>query len=109
MTLNEKLLAIAALLSVTLLSGCSDTLDDNGTNERIHTEAVSFPDGSAVNCAFISRPNGSAVECNWNENVTVPEKSSLLGSVEKVGSASVRCVTVNSFTEYKGGIDCEFS
>jgi hypothetical protein len=94
-----------AALALLGMSGCS-TLNEEGANSAITTYAVSFPDSSTVDCLYSVGSGHSGVKCMWGTNAatTTEKNKGLVGSIQKAGGVSVRCV-VDGY----GVMDCDTS
>ena len=99
--LKKVIVAGVSALALFGMTGCGASVGDDGSNSAIEAYTVSFPDNSAVYC-LQSVSENSGIKCLWNQAVTNPEPSGLIGSIQNVGGVKVRCVADGS-----GTIDCE--
>lgn len=101
---NTAVVGIAAL-ALLGMSGCS-SLNEDGANSAITTYAVSFPDSSTVDCLYSVGGGHSGVKCMWDTDAatTTVKKDGLVGSIQKAGGVSVRCVV-----DVYGVMDCDTS
>lgn len=99
----SKKIVVAGVASLALfgMTGCAMSVEEDGTNSAINAYTVSFPDNSTVYCLRAAYSK-TGIKCLWNQPVTTPEKSGLMGSIETVGGVSVRCVA-----DSMGSMDCE--
>lgn len=102
-----KKTAVVGIAALALLgmSSCS-SLNEEGANSAITTYAVSFPDSSTVDCLYSVGRGHSGVKCMWGTSAatTTVKKDDLVGSIQKAGGVSVRCV-VDGY----GVMDCDSS
>lgn len=62
----RKGIAVVALIGALLLSGCSVSDSDSGTDDgRVQAYVVPLPDGGSVVCAVYTRVNRGGLSCDW--------------------------------------------
>lgn len=92
-----------AALALFGMTGC-EGVNEEGSNDAISTVAVSFPDGSTVDCFHrTGMDTNTNVKCMWDEPSTSSNtEDKLMGSIQKASGINVRCVT-----DIYGALDCD--